>query len=57
MKKSEYITVRTDPEIKEYLELRAAEEERTLSWIVNKILADYIFNKKKLSAERKEENK
>lgn len=42
MKKSEYITVRTDPEIKEYLELRAAEEERTLSWIVNKILTDHI---------------
>lgn len=42
MKKSEYITIRTDPNIKAYLEAKAEEEERTLSWIVNKILNDYI---------------
>ena len=41
-KKSEYITFRTDAKTKAYLEERANAEERTLSWIINKILTEYI---------------
>ena len=41
-KKSEYITFRTDSTTKAYLEERAKTEERTLSWIINKILTEHI---------------
>lgn len=36
------ITFRTDEEIKNYLEELAKREDRTLSYIVNKILEEYI---------------
>lgn len=45
MKKSAYITFRTSAEIKEYLEKIAKEDDRTLSYIINKILEEYIKQK------------
>lgn len=42
MKKSEYITFRTSEETKTFLELKAKEEDRTLSYLINKILTEYI---------------
>lgn len=42
MKKSAYITFRTSEEIKNHLEKKAKEDDRTLSWIINKILEEYI---------------
>lgn len=42
MKKSAYITFRTSEEIKSHLEKMAKEDERTLSWVINKILEEYI---------------
>ena len=45
MKKSAYITFRTDEEIKNYLEKLAKREDRTLSYIVNRILEEYIKKK------------
>lgn len=45
MKKSEYITFRTTIEIKEHLEKIATEEDRTISYVVNRILLNAINNK------------
>lgn len=42
MKKSEMIGFKTTPEIKTKLEQIAKEQERPISWIVNKIITDYI---------------
>ena len=42
MKKSEYITFRTSEDTKKYLGTKAKEEERTLSWLINKILTEQI---------------
>jgi predicted transcriptional regulator len=45
-KKTEVITFRTTPEIKQYLEEEAKKQERTPAWIVNKIVTEYV-NKQK----------
>lgn len=50
-KKSEYITFRTDLKTKTFLETRAENEERSLSWIINKILTEYISNEDKKGEE------
>lgn len=42
MKKSEFITVRTTQEIKTKLEEIAKKEERSISYIVNKIIEEKI---------------
>lgn len=42
MKKSEYIRVRIDPVYKIYLEMLAKTEHRTLNFIVNRIVSDYV---------------
>ena len=42
MKKSEYITFRTTEEIKSHLEKLAKEDDRTISYVINKILEEYI---------------
>ncbi len=41
-KKSEMIGFKTTPEIKEALEEMARKDDRTVSYIVNKILKEYI---------------
>ena len=42
MKKNAYITFRTSEEVKSYLEQKAKEDDRTLSYIINKILTDFV---------------
>lgn len=44
MKKSEFIAIRTTEEIKNKLDQIAKEEDRSLSYIVNRIIENY-FNK------------
>ena len=51
MKKTAYITFRTDENTKTILEKIAKEEDRTLSYILNRILTEY------LAQERGEDNK
>lgn len=41
-KKSEYITFRTDENTKRILEDIAKTEDRTLSYIINRILSEYL---------------
>lgn len=41
-KKSEYITFRTDENTKHILEDMAKNEDRTLSYIINRILNEYL---------------
>lgn len=41
-KKSEYITFRTDENTKRTLEEMAKTEDRTLSYIINRILNEYL---------------
>lgn len=41
-KKSEYITFRTDENTKRLLEIMAKNEDRTLSYIINRILNEYL---------------
>lgn len=41
-KKSEYITFRTDENTKRILEDMAKAEDRTLSYIINRILSEYL---------------
>lgn len=41
-KKSEYITFRTDENTKRILEGMAKNEDRTLSYIINRILNEYL---------------
>lgn len=45
MKKTDMIAFRVSQEDKEYLEKLANESERTLSYIVNKIIIAYIEDK------------
>ena len=42
MKKTAYITFRTDEITKQALENKAKEEDRTLSYVLNKILTEYL---------------
>lgn len=42
MKKTAYITFRTDENTKIILEKIAKEEDRTLSYILNRILTEYL---------------
>lgn len=42
MKKSAYITFRTSEEVRSYLEKKAKEDDRTLSYLINKILSEYV---------------
>ena len=42
MKKSAYITFRTDNETKQTLENIASKDDRTLSYVINKILIEYL---------------
>ncbi len=41
-KKTEVITFRTTPEVKQYLEKTAKEQDRTPAWIVDKIITEYV---------------
>ena len=41
-KKAEFLSVRVSPDVKAKLEKLAESQERTLSWLVGKILEDYI---------------
>lgn len=45
-KKTEVITFRTTPEVKQYLENEAEKEERTPAWIAEKIIREFIKEKK-----------
>lgn len=42
MKKSAYITIRTSEEVRAYIEKLAKEDDRTISYIINKILEEYV---------------
>lgn len=42
MKKTEYISFRTDPEIKKALEKLAAEKKWTVSFVVEEIIKDWL---------------
>ena len=42
MKKTEYITFRTSEEVKTAIENIAKDEDRTISYILNRIITDYI---------------
>lgn len=42
MKKTAYITIRTSEKVKTILEEKATAEDRTLSYIINKILTEHI---------------
>lgn len=42
MKKSAYITFRTSEEVKKFLEEQAKQDDRTISYLINKILEEYI---------------
>lgn len=42
MKKTEMIGFKTTPEIRSALEKKAKEEDRSISYIINKILADAL---------------
>lgn len=44
MKKSEYISCRIDYETKELLEYIAKREDRSLSYMINKAIKEYIKN-------------
>ena len=44
MKKSEYITFRTDPEIKKALEKIAEEKKWSTSFVVEEIIKDWLKN-------------
>jgi len=46
MKKSEYITFRTDLEVKEALEKLAAEKKWTTSFLVEEIVKDWLKDNK-----------
>ena len=41
MKKLEYVTFRTTPAVKELLEQKAKEDDRTISYIVEKIVQEW----------------
>lgn len=42
-KKSEMIGFKTTPEVKAALEEIALKEDRTISYIINRILSEYLF--------------
>lgn len=44
MKKTEYISFRTDPEVKKALEEIAAEKKWTVSFVVEEIIKDWLKN-------------
>lgn len=44
-KKTEVITFRTTPSVKEYLDQESQRIDRPTAWIVNKIITDYINEK------------
>ena len=44
-KKTEVITFRTTPSVKEYLDQESKRIDRPTAWIVNKIITDYINEK------------
>jgi len=41
MKKSEYVTFRTTPAVKALLEQKAKEDDRTISYLVEKIVQEW----------------
>lgn len=42
MKKTNPLAVRLDPDVKSALEQHAAAQERSLSWMINRILRDHL---------------
>ena len=46
-KKTEVVTFRTTPEIKEYLEIESEKVEQTPAWLANKIITQYVKEHKK----------
>lgn len=46
MKKTEMIGFKTTPEIRQALENKAKEEDRSISYIINKILSETLLNNK-----------
>ena len=51
MKKSEYITFRTDPDVKQALEKIAAEKKWTISFVVEEVVKDWLQRKEDGSVE------
>lgn len=45
-KKTEVVTFRTTPEIKKYLDEEAERLDRTPAWIADKIITEYVKQKK-----------
>ena len=52
MKKLEYVTFRTTAAVKELLEQKAKEDDRTISYIVEKIVQDWAQNQQQQSQEK-----
>ena len=46
MKKTEYISFRTDPEVRKELEKIAAEKKWTLSFVIEEIIKDWLKDNK-----------
>ena len=44
-KKSAYLSFRTTPEVKEILDTEAKELDRPISWLLNKIVTEYVNQK------------
>lgn len=42
MKKLQPMSIRLEPDIKEALDAKAIEEDRTLVWLINKALREYL---------------
>jgi predicted transcriptional regulator len=45
--KTQFLSVRVTPEIRQALEKIAASEDRTLSWLVGKIVREYLESRRK----------
>lgn len=52
MKKLEYVTFRTTAAVKELLEQKAKEDDRTISYIVEKIVQDWAQNQQQQSQKK-----
>lgn len=46
-KKAEYISFRTTTEVKEELEKIAKKEDRTISWIIDQAVKEYLCKREK----------
>ena len=53
MKKLEYVTFRTTPAVKALLEQKAREDDRTISYVVEKIVQEWAQKQEEQSEEKK----